>query len=280
MSEDYKSQINNQIKDVVNQWIEDLKQKHPTLLLTKQWNVLYPKGFHAGNNIIAVVSGSKKGKHLVAELNIFLPDNLELDLKSVELLLKNEPYKVEKKPSAGGQIPRPIDEPLDTLNDIILSINQFLQSIHVPETFHPIADQAYSSKSIIRPSQPHAKNINIKQNSAPANVDEVKKEMLYSPALPEWYRTIESPSVKADLAQKLAESFVSYQQQTGRKIEFVEFFNIFSEHLKTQNKLHHYCRYKGQPVKLDSNNFCTESFCSKKPYNSVCNQTTLKFGEP
>ncbi|NOG46986.1 MAG: hypothetical protein HND50_17215 [Calditrichaeota bacterium] len=257
-----------------------MKQKHPTLLLTKQWNVLYPKGFHAGNNIIPVVSGSKKGKHLVAELNIFLPDNLELDLNSVELVLKNEPY-TQKKKSAGGRIPRPIDEPLDTLNDIILSVNQFLQNIHLPES--PLVNRVSSPQKIT----PQSKQINIKQSSAPANVDEVKKELLYSPALPEWYRTIESPSVKADLAQKLAESFVSYQQQlarppagTGRKIEFVEFFNIFSEHLKTQNKLHHYCRYKGQPVKLDSNSFCTESFCSKKPYNSVCNQTTLKFGEP
>jgi len=273
MSEDYKSQINNQIKDAVNQWIEDLKVKHPTLLLTKQWNVHYPKGFHAGNNIIPVVSGSKKGKHLVAELNIFLPDNLELDLNSVELVLKNEPYMQEKKLSASGRT-RPIDEPLDTLNDIILSVNQFLQNIHLPESLS--VNRAVSPQKIT----PQSKQVHIKQNSAPANVDEVKKELLYSPALPEWYRTIESPSVKADLAQKLAESFVSYQQQTGRKIEFVEFFNIFTEHLKTQNKLHHYCRYKGQPVKLDSNSFCTESFCSKKPYNSVCNQTTLKFGEP
>jgi hypothetical protein len=279
MSEDYKSQINQQIKDAVNQWIEDLKEKHPTLLLTKQWNEIYPRGFHAGNNIIPVVSGSKKGKHLVAELNIFLPDNLELDLNSVELVLKNEPYTQKKKSAAGRSgknVPRPIDEPLDTLNDIILSVNQFLQNIHLPES--PVVNQAFQPQPVIRTTQ--QQQINVKQNSTPANVDEVKKEMLYSPALPEWYKTIESPSVKAELAQKLAESFISYQQQVRRKIGFEEFFNIFTEHLKTQNKLHHYCRYKGQPVNLDSNSFCTESFCSKKPYNSVCNQTTLKFGEP
>ena len=282
MSDDYKIRINNQIKDALNQWIEDLKEKHPTLLLTKQWNVLYPKGFHAGNNLLSVTTGSKKGKHLVAELNIFLPDDLELDLNSVELMLKNEPYKVEKKPSAGGRtgkkIPRPIDSQLDTLNDIILSVNQFVQNIHLPQSnpVKPTFPQAQPPTGI----RPQQQQINIKQNSVPANSDEIKKEMLHSPALPEWYRTIESPAVKAGLAQKLAESFVSYQHQAGRKIEFEEFFQVFTEHLQSQNKLQNFCRYQGKPVKLDSNGFCTESYCSKKPHNSVCNQTTLKFGEP
>ena len=279
MSDDYKLQINNQIKDSVNQWIEDLKEKHPTLLLTKQWNVHYPKGFHSGNNVIPVVTGSKKGKHLVGELNIFLPDNLELDLNAVELTLKNEPYKPQKLKTAHGR-PKPIDEPLDVLNDIIMSVNQFLQGIHLPESTVQTGPLFQQAQPIgMKPQQ-----INIKQNTglglSTNNVDEVKKELLNSPALPNWYRTITSPSVRAELAQKLAESFVHYQNQTGRKIEFVEFFNIFTEHLKKQNKLHHYCKYKGKPVKLDSNEFCTESYCSKKPYHAICNQTTLKFGEP
>jgi len=278
MRDDYKLQINNQIKEAVNNWIDDLKEKHPTLLLTKQWNLNYPKGFHSGNNILPVVTSAKKGKHLIAELNIFLPDNLDLDLNSVELTLKNEPYKPQKHKTAHRR-PKPIDEPLDVLNDIIVGVNQFLQGIHLPESTTqsgPLFQQVQPAG--IRPPQ-----INIKQNGGPnlssGNVDEVKKELLNSPALPEWYRTITSPSIRAELAQKLAESFVHYQQQTGRKIEFVEFFNIFTEHLKKQNKLHHYCRYKGKPVSLDSNNFCTENFCSKKPHRAVCNQTTLKFGE-
>ncbi len=274
MSDDYKLQINNQIKEAVNNWIEDLKEKHPTLLLTKQWNVKYPKGFHSGNNVIPVVTGAKKGKHLIAELNIFLPDNLELDLNSVELILKNEPYKTEKKKQ---NIPKPIDEPLDVLNDIIVSVNQFLQNISLPETI--AATSTLGQFPQVQPTGIRPQQINIKQNLTATNVDEVKKELLNSSALPEWYRTIESPSVRSELAQKLAESFVHYQQQTGKKIEFTEFFNIFTEHLKKQNKLHHYCRYKGKAVKLDSNEFCTESFCSKKPYNAICNQTTLKFGE-
>ena len=274
MSDDYKMQINDQIKDAVNNWIEDLKEKHPTLLLTKQWNVYYPKGFHSGNNVISVVTSAKKGKHLIAELNIFLPDNLELDLNSVELTLKNEPYKSQNKKTAGGR-PKPIDEPLDVLNDIIVSVNQFLQGIHLPDATVTAPTFLQSQPIGVKPQQ-----INIKQNLSSSNVDEVKKELLNSPALPEWYRTITNPSIRSELAAKLAESFVHYQQQTGRKIEFVEFFNIFTEHLKKQNKLHYHCKYKGKPVKLDSNDFCTESYCSKKPYNAICNQTTLKFGEP
>jgi hypothetical protein len=276
MSDDYKIQINKQIKDALNQWIEDLKEKHPTLLLTKQWNVIYPRGFHAGNNLLSVVTGSKKGKHLVAELNIFLPDDLELDLNSVELILKNEPYKPEVN-KKNKRIPKPIDGQLDTLNDIILSVNQFLQNIHLPT---PASVSQAQPIIGVQPKQNSQQQINIKQNTATPNTDEIKKAMLHSPALPEWYRTIENPAVKAGLAQKLAESFISYQHQAGRKIELKEFFQVFTKHLQSQNKLQNYCRYQGKPVKLDSNGFCTESYCSKKPYNNVCNQTTLKFGEP
>jgi len=278
MSDDYKAQINNQIKEAVNTWIEDLKGKDQTLLLTKQWNVQYPKGFRAGNNVIPVVTSSKKGKHLVAELNIFLPDNLELDLNAVELVLKNEPFKPQKKTTQ--RRPTPIDEPLDVLNDIIVSVNQFLQNITVPQASASAPAPVFlqGNSAMTKPQQ-----INIKPsaglNLTSATVDEFKKELLNSPSLPEWYRTIENSNIKAELATKLAESFVHYQQQTGRKIEPVEFFNIFTEHLKKQNKLHQHCRYKGKPVNLDSNGHCLESFCSKKPYQAVCSQTTLKFGE-
>ena len=43
MTDDYKREMTARVKDQVNQWIEELKSKHPELLLTKQWKLLFPK---------------------------------------------------------------------------------------------------------------------------------------------------------------------------------------------------------------------------------------------
>ena len=80
-AEDYKQHITLKIKDNINQWIDKLKTDQPDLLLTKQWNIHFPKGFKPGNNIIPVVTASKQGKYLIGELLFYLPDNLELDME-------------------------------------------------------------------------------------------------------------------------------------------------------------------------------------------------------
>jgi hypothetical protein len=92
MKNGYKKLITDRIKDELNKWIDEIKSKSPDLLLTKQWRIIFPKGFQTGHNSLPVVTGSKQGQHLVAEVQFVLPEDLELDINNVELMLKNEPY--------------------------------------------------------------------------------------------------------------------------------------------------------------------------------------------
>ena len=124
----YKKLITESIKAAVNDWIEDLKNKHKELLLTKQWKIIFPKGFNEGHNVLPVVTSSKKGKHLIAEVQFVLPDNLELDMVGLQLVLKNEPYIPSEKEKKTG--PVPLDESFDILNDMVIGLNSFLQNLN------------------------------------------------------------------------------------------------------------------------------------------------------
>jgi len=296
----YKKQITERIRAAVNNWIDELKVKHKELLLTKQWKIIFPKGFNAGHNVLPVITSSKKGKHLIAEVQFVLPDDLELDMEGVELVLKNEPYKQskqEKKIKAG---PAPLDESIDVLNDMVIGLNSFLQNLNfsmpgiaMPTSTgantlfnNPLNVQKEQSQLKINPivsahsnsSFIHRDSINGSSNDS--IIDNIKKQMINSNYLPEWIKTIESKEVWDQLLTKLAEAFYHYQQQVGKAVELKEFFEKYTEHLLSQGKLYHYCKYKSKPVSLDSNNHCLENYCSKKPYNSACPMTTLKFGSP
>ena len=93
----YKDEITNRIKGSVNNWIDKLKQEHPKLHLTKQWKIDYSNGFLPGHTTLPVVSGSKKGPYLIAEVEFVVPADLELDLESIELTLKMRFTKRRKK---------------------------------------------------------------------------------------------------------------------------------------------------------------------------------------
>jgi len=290
-AEDYKQQITLKIKDSINQWIDKLKEEHKELLLTKQWSIHFPKGFKPGNNIIPVVTTSKQGKYLIGELLFYLPDNLELDLDSIELTLKNEPFD-EKQVRV--KTPVPLDEPLDVLNNIIIGLNNFVQTLPMP---------VYSSNPVIRKSQNIFDNMQgtvVKPKSIPINgfannngnntgnntgytgdtgdIDIIRKQILQSDYLPEWFKTIGSYEIREQLLTKIAESLAHYRKQVGHAIDLQEFFDKYTEMLLKQGKLYHYCKYKSKPVSLDVNDHCTENYCSKKPYNAGCPHVTLRFG--
>ena len=279
-AEDYKQQITVKIKDSINQWIDKLKEEHKELLLTKQWNIHFPKGFKPGNNIIPIVTASKRGKYLIGELLFYLPDNLELNMDSIELTLKNEPFD-EKQVRV--KTPVPLDEPLDVLNNIILGLNDFLGTLPMP---------VYSSNPVVRKSQNLFDNMQgtvVKSKTIPINgfannniqngdVDTIRKQILQSDYLPEWFRTIGSHEIREQLLTKIAESLAHYRKQVGRAIDLQEFFDRYTEMLLKQDKLYHYCKYKSKPVSLDPGGQCTENYCSKKPYNAGCPHVTLRFG--
>jgi len=284
MSE-YRKAITERIKESLNNWIETLKKEHPELLLTKQWNVLFPKGFSSGYNVLNVITGSKKGQHLVAQVEFVLPRDLELDFDDIELVLKNEPYKASKKETKHKDVPVPIDEPIDVLNNIVSGVNTFLGSLNisVPSTQSFTGfNQLTEKQQPIRVSpllSTTTQNVPVAAATPNDNlVERIKAEMFKSAHMPDWLKTIESKEVFEALMQKLAEGFVSYQAKLGRPVEMKDYFDLYETHLKEKDKLHFFCKYKGKPVSHDSNGYCLESYCSKKPYRSKCSYSTLKFG--
>jgi hypothetical protein len=285
MKNGYKKLITEKIKDEVNKWIDEIKSKSPDLLLTKQRRIIFPKGFQSGHNALPVVTGSKNGQHLIAEASFVLPDDLELDINNVELVLKDEPYqKIKQK---AKQVPVPIDEPLDIVNDLVVGINQFLQqlNINVPSVSSPsfLAKEPQPDFKVSVNPLNHKMNV-IRNGLFVTNhnddnlIDKVRKEMLRSPYLPEWFKTIESQQIWDELLNKLAEALIHYQNQLGRNIDLKEFFEKYTEHLQKQGKLYPYCKYKSKPITLDESGHCMENYCSKKPYNAPYPLTTMKFG--
>ena len=284
MSE-YRKAITERIKESLNNWIETLKKEHPELLLTKQWNVLFPKGFNSGYNVLNVVTGSKKGQHLVAQVEFVLPRDLELDFDDLELVLKNEPFKETKKENTCKSIPVPIDEPIDVLNNMVKGVNSFLGSLNISVPSTPsftMFNQLTEKQQPVKVSpllSTTTQNIPMAAASPNDNlVERIKAEMFKSAHMPDWLKTIESKEVFEALMQKLAEGFVSYQAKLGRPVQMKDYFDLYEKHLKEKDKLHYFCKYKGKPVKHDSNEYCLESYCSKKPYRSKCSYSTLKFG--
>ncbi|TVL98084.1 MAG: hypothetical protein CV087_21790 [Candidatus Brocadia sp. WS118] len=273
MSNEYKKQITERIKERVNNWIEELKGKHPELLITKQWKPRFPAGFKPGHIVIPVVTTSKQGKHLVAEVQFFLDESMDFEPESIELVLKDEPYSEPELPKKVSPIP--MDEPLDVLNEIVAGLNSFLTGLNLPTTTqNPVSTSLF-------PLSNSSKPIKVVSNLSPNATDEISsvgRQMLNSPHLPDWFKTIYSREVREGLLEKLAEGYVHYCRQVGRKVELKDFFDVYTEHLKKQNKLHLFCSYQGKPVVFDANNECTEHYCSKKPYNATCPIANLKFG--
>ena len=271
MSNEYKQQIREKIKEAINNHIENLKTEHPELLITKQWNIAYPKGFKSGHITLPVVTSCKKGKYLVGEVQFLLPDSLELDVDSIELLLKDEPFQAEEE---NKHLPPPVDEPLEVLNDIIINVSDFLQSLS-PQGLKPIPQ---TTAPLMQHSASKVTPIKVQNSISAGTIEEIKVNMLRSDYLPDWYITMEDYDVKNELLNKLAEGYLHYNKQQGGKISLKEYFDTYTKYLKDNNKLQHYCKYKGKTVRLDNSDFCTETYCSKKPYHAVCPLSTLKFG--
>ncbi len=219
-------------------------------------------------------------------MQFVLPSDLELDFDDIELVLKNEPYKEAKKETETKVVPVPIDEPIDVLNNMIKGVNSFLGSLNlnIPETptftgFNQLTEkQQPPFKAAPLLSTTLQKPLEAAPPLSDNLAEKVKNTMLKSEHLPEWLKTIESRDVFETLMQKLADGFVHYQQKLGKPVDLKEFFDKYTQHLKETGKLYYHCKYKGKPVEHDSNEWCLEPYCSKKPYKSKCSYSTLKFG--
>jgi hypothetical protein len=279
----YRDQVTAKIKDAVNQWLDKLKKEKPELQLTRQWKIQFDNGFVPGHTSLPVVTSSKKGKHLIAEVGFIVPDNLEIDLDDLELSLMDEPFKQKKI----SKMSPSVDEPLGVLNDVIIGINNFLAEITFSSSpVVPVTPRGM--QSTVKPmisnqvSQPiRAGGLKVNQGFGPASqstIDDVKDRIKSSMMLPDWLKSINNMSVYNALLDKIAEGYLQYSKTSN--VSIPDFLKLYEDYLTKEGKLYDYCKYKAQAVDLDeSNGQCQEGYCSKKPFNKVCDQFIKKFGK-
>ena len=280
--DDYKQMIRESIAGEIGEWIERLKSQDNDLKLTRQWKVLFPRGFESGNNILPVLTGSKEGRRLIGEVSFILPDDLELDTEDLSLTLKNEPFVESTEPKI---TPEPMEDSLDLLNRMVVSINEFLSGVEIESPgreinprrspFFGIDIEKTSKLNVISFDNGYIGQTKLSTDK----LDIVKREMLASSHLPEWFKTISSYEIRNSLLEKLTEGYLHYKTKLGRDVPLKEFFSEYTAHLKKTDKLHDYCPYKAKPVNLTEKGHCLEDYCSKKPYNAPCRVPVLKFGK-
>ena len=280
--DDYKQMIREAVKEEIGDWIEKLKTQDDALKLTRQWNVIFPRGFKSGNNLLSVITGSKEGRRLIGEVSFILPETLELDTSDLNLTLKNEPFKETIEPKI---TPEPMEDSLDLINKMVVSINEFLSGVKIERpgnhdsqrrtSFFGIDGDKKNKINVIGFDNGYTGETKLSTDK----LDTIKREMLASSYLPEWFKTISSREIRDSLLEKLTEGYIHYKTKLGRNVPLEEFFREYSDHLKKTDKLHDYCPDKAKPVNLTEKGHCLEDYCSKKPYNAPCTVPLLKFGK-
>ena len=268
----YKDEITARIKDAVNDWVNRLKELKPGLHLTRQWKLEHDNGFAPGYYSIPVVTSSKKGRHLIGEVGFQVSSDLELDLKDIEFIQKDEPYNIKSK----AETIRPISEPLDLVNDILIGLNGFIANLSFPAT--PSTARIAAPFDVRNaPLQVNPTRVR-PQPMDSQDIDEVKLQLKHRTVLPEWLRTISSSDVHEKLLDKIADSYLQYTANAGNHVSTQEFLEMYEKYLKREGKLFDYCKYKAKGIELDDKGHCTEAYCSKKPFNKACEHAGLKFG--
>ena len=265
---DYQKQILDRVKGRINQWLESLKQKNPELLLTRQWRIVWLKGFVQGQNTMPVITSCKDGEYQIGEIQIVLPPSLELDLEAVELVLLEQPYVAS---GAAPSIPS-LNDPLDLLNDLVLGISGFLSGMPM----QPNSMSAPVTQSLITPLKVNP--LGGPSTALPGDLNSIQAEILKSPYLPDWYKAIKNSKVAQGMLNKLVEGYAQYNLRKGYTGPLKEYFEQYTEALLKQNKLHQHCPYKGRGVEMDFQGHCKEAFCSKKPHNAPCPVPHLRLG--
>ena len=271
--DNYKKEISDKVKESITDWIARQKTEQPDQLLRSNWKILFPKGFSTGQNTIPVVTPAKGGKRLVGEIGFYLQDDLVLNIDEVELTLKNEIYKEPKK-KKGKQGPKSIDSSLDVINNIIIGASELMASLSG-------ISGANNNRMTVPGLAPHVRTTQLNPSVEPQPRDELTKTvrlMLLHPDLPEYVKTIQDRNVRDQLLEKMAEAYLHYSNRVGSSVDIPEFFKLWTKQLKEQGRLNSHCKWKGIPIELDDNGWCTEYNCSKLPYRSTCPQTTYKFG--
>ena len=273
MTDDYKQQITQYVREVVQRRIAQLKEEHPNQLYTHQWQLEWPSGFTEGNNVIPITTQTKDGLYCIGELHLVVPSSYELDLEAMEFVPVNEPYDPPKTTTQ----PPPLNTSLEMLNAMVTGLNEFLGSVTGEQSaqsltqplspFHPSESQQ-TGETTHSPLQ--------FQTTSSRDLESIKQSILDHEDLPDWYTMINDREARDTLLTKMAETYVQYRTQSGNQ-SLSTFFKDYTDFLQDRGKLQNWCTYKSKSVELNEQGWCTETYCSKKPYRKKCPRSTLKF---
>jgi hypothetical protein len=251
---DYQSRIAEAVKSKIDARVQSLRGKY--LDLSENWHIVFPDGFRPGENVLPVITANGSSQHLIAELRFTLNNTLDLDIGKVDIVDRDEQYHAERNGD--------LNDSLDLLNDIVVSLNDFIQGLDKQLTLFPVTS---------------GRSVAVKGKTDVGNTDVIRENLATSSALPQWFKEIADDEIKEKLLEKLADAWLQYQKSTLEPVTLKGFFEKYTEHLKNRGHLYHFCTYKGKPVHLSDQGLCTEAYCSKKPYNNPCSLATLKFGK-
>jgi hypothetical protein len=257
---DYKQLIKTKIKDDIDKRIQKLKIR--LINLSDDWRILFPNGFRPGLNIIPVITNNGASEHIVAELHFELEDDLDLDIDNVKIVNKDNVWRPEKQAE--------LNDSLDVLNNIVVSLNGFMQSF----SFKLPSGQMQLFPSLL-PSAA-SNDVVVGDNSGS---ERIKAEISNSLHLPDWFKQIRDANVRNDVLRKLAEAYQQYEKSSPTPVTLKSFFDKYTDHLQSQGHLHFFCSYKGKPVQLSDDGKCIEQYCTKKPYQGHCTVPVLRFGK-
>ena len=178
-----------------------------------------------------------------------------------------------------------VDEPLGVLNDVIVGINNFLAEITFsrnPAVTPQVMQSTVKPMMSNQVSQPiRSGGLKVNQGFGPSTqstIDDVKDRIKSSMMIPDWLKSINNMSVYNALLDKIAEGYLQYSKTSN--VSIPDFLKLYEDYLTKEGKLYDYCKYKAQAVNLDEGNgHCLEGYCSKKPFNKVCDQSIKKFGK-
>lgn len=264
----YQQQILEQLRQPVTQWVAQLRQQTPDLLLTSQWQVLYPRGYQPGLNTLPVVTQSRQGQYQVAEVSFVLPDSLELDPASLAIDLVSRPYvPLSPMPAAASG-----DLSLKRLNNLVVQVSRYLQDV-LPHSGQP---PVFTWQPAVRPeplesSPPRVTTIVPTRPAARQRLEQWQ-------SLPDWISTLSDPDLRERVLDKLATDLAAEEVRCGHEVSLGPYLKNYTRQLADVHKLHPFCRYKGRPITLSPEGHCQEVYCSKKPYRSACTQATWRLG--
>ncbi|MCF7802680.1 MAG: hypothetical protein K9N46_05430 [Candidatus Marinimicrobia bacterium] len=272
MTDDYKKEITNYVRDVIQQRIAHLKEAHPDRLYTNQWQLQWPDGFQEGNNVIPVTTTTKDGPYCIGELHLVVPPSFELDLEAMEFVPKNEPYQA---PQPTSKNPPSLNNSLELMNAMFEALNGFLSTGLSSQEGIPTTgpQRTFSGRS----GSPEPQTPGSLHTGSSKQLEQVRKAILRHDDLPDWFINLRDTEIRDQLLNKMADTYIKYSRQHNGNASLAEFFGDYTEYLKENDTLQDWCTYKAKPVELNRKGWCQETYCSKKPYRSTCPRSTLKF---